>query len=368
MSESSAGGWDQEFRPVEGREGIDFASRDGRTVVDVQLSPQGMRGVYAGLMSLGLFLSRAPSVSRGYLLLDASRLSKERLLRQWHSLKNVLKPEITDRLSLVAIKGGESIAEPDDDYSHWLADAFRKSQYATALDRSPTLGLRQFVRQRYFEVVKVLLIRWLLRQGPIPLGQLARLVGCTYPTVREALHQLVNKDYIKRYTNRTVELARFPHGTWGELVALSSRIRRPVRFVDKSGQKPDPQFLLKQLERLRLPAIGIGGVVAAAHWHPDFDLHGLPRLDLVVHAPDGAVNLAFVKRLDPALKEADSSSDSSVLVVHPLLRAQSIFLTSPETPLPLADPVETTLDLVEMGLPVQAGQLLQHLRKESRVS
>src|SRR5438128_710237 len=117
MSDSPAGGWEQAFQPVKGRQGIEFASRDGRTVVNVQLRPQGMRGVYAGLMSLGLFLSRVPSVNRGCLLLDATRLSKERLLREWRSLKNLLKPEITDRLSLVAIRGGESITEPDDEYA-----------------------------------------------------------------------------------------------------------------------------------------------------------------------------------------------------------------------------------------------------------
>lgn len=324
--------------------------------------------MYAGLMSLGLFLARMPSVNRGCLIIEATRLSKERLLREWHSMKDLFRREIADRLSLVAIGRDESLVEPDDQYMHRLADAFKTAQLPDLLHRSSRHSLRQFGRQPYFEVVKVLLIRWLLKDGPIAIGQLARSVGCAYPTVREALHRLTNKQYIKRFSNRTVELTRFPHDTWGELVALSSRIRRPVRFVDVSGQKPDTHFLLKQLERLRPPSVGIGGVAAAALWHPDFDLHGMPRIDLVVHAPSGATNLGFVKGLDPALKETENSSDSPVLVVHPLNRAESLFQTRPDTQLPIADPIETALDLVEMGLTVQAGQLLQHFRPESRVS
>ena len=368
MSESPGTWWEQEFHPVKGQEGIDFVSQDGKTVVDVQLGPQGMRGVYAGLMSLGLFLARVPSVNRGCLIIEANRLSKERLLREWHRLKNLFRPEIAERLSLVALGKGESFMEPNDEYLQRLADAFKISYLSDFLERFPHAVRRPFGQPRYFEVVKVLLIRWLLNQGPIAIGKLAGMVGCTYPTVREALHQLDQKQYLKRYSNRTVELAGFPQEAWGELVALSSRIRRPLRFVDRSGQKPDPHFLLKQLERLRPLSIGIGGVVAAARWHPDFDLHGMPRLDLVLHAPKGATNLGFVKQLDPALKETEIPSDSPVLVVHPLLRAESLFQTRPETPLPIADPIETALDLGEMGLTRQAGQLLRHFRTECRVS
>jgi hypothetical protein len=107
-------------------------------------------------------------------------------------------------------------------------------------------------------------------------------------------------------------------------------------------------------------------VIAGRRWDPQFDLNGIPRLDLVLHAPGGGrrTNLEFVRRLDPALKP-NAAVGSSVLVVHPLYRADPLFHRDPAEPLPVADQVETIFHLNEMGLTAQADALLARLRASS---
>ena len=114
--------------------------------------------------------------------------------------------------------------------------------------------------------------------------------------------------------------------------------------------------------------VAYGGVVAARHWQANFDLNGTPRIDLVVHCPNQLVDLGFVKKLDPALKENTGRSfdDSPTVVIHPITRREPDFTKNADGGLPIADPVETALDLTEMGLTAQANNLFSHFRKEVR--
>ncbi len=118
---------------------------------------------------------------------------------------------------------------------------------------------------------------------------------------------------------------------------------------------------------MRPSRVALGGVAAARHWHSDFDLHGIPRLDLLLHTPGDNVDLDFVKKLDPALRQIDDYDESPVLVVRPLRRADPLFERVPNTSLPFADPVETALDLNDLGLTAQANQLFAHFRPEVRL-
>ena len=213
----------------------------------------------------------------------------------------------------------------------------------------------------------MLIRRWLLREGSIPIGKLAEQVGCTYPTVKEALEQLEQRRNIIRNSNRSVELAKFPKSSWSDLLVISGNPRRAFRYRDASGEKTDFDRLLKRLARMKLPRVALGGVAAARHWHSDFDLHGTPRLDLLVHTPGDTVDLSFVKKLDPALRRIEDYDESPVLVVRPLQRADPLFEHVPGTSLPFADPVETALDLCDLGLTEQASQLLAHFRPEVRL-
>lgn len=200
------------------------------------------------------------------------------------------------------------------------------------------------------------------------IGELKEQVGCSYPTVRKSLSRPSIRHAVRTTSNRGVELKAFPHEAWRELVALANSQATSIHFRDLSGEKQAPLGLLKRLEKEKLPHLALGGVLAARFWHPDFDLNGTPRLDLVYHAPQGKVNLDFVRRLDPALTRVDGSPDSAVLVVHALIREVPSFTERKGSNMPYADPVETALELHDLSLTTQADQLLTHLRSEVRLA
>jgi hypothetical protein len=359
-------GWQYELSPYRQQGArIVYISRDGTTLVDVQKHPMGARSLHSGIMRLALFVNHRPEIKRACLLLVGLRLSRQRLLREWQAVRSVLTSDIARRLSLAVIDREGIWTEPEDEYLHRIAEAWGPVG-ASRIDSTETI-VKPVAGQKFFEVAKVLLCRWLRREGAIPIGRLAEQVGCTYPTATLALRRLERKRSIVRHTNRSVELSRFPKQTWSELVALSGRMRRSLRYVDVSGEKTDPQRLLNRLNRLKPAGVALGGVEAARRWHSDFDLHGTPRLDLVLHAPQGRMDLGFMRQLDPALKRTDNESQFAVIVVHPLLRANPLFEGEAGASLPFADPIETVLDLHELGLMVQAGQLLGHLRPETRL-
>jgi len=360
--------WRQEFSPDKGGRKADYLSRDGKTLVEIQEDPMGVRGLHIGVIRLALSISHRPEIKRACLVMVGPRLSRDRLLREWRSVTSVFTFDVAHRLSIVGIDRHGTWTDPEDEYLHRIAKALEPLVLGASHVDSTEAVVKPVGGQKYFEVAKVLLCRWLRREGAIPIGRLAAQAGCTYPTVALALRRLERRRSIIRHSNRSVELSRFPQETWNELCALSGRMRRRIRYVDVSGEKPDVQQLLKRLERMEPPRLALSGVVAARFWHSDFDLHGTPRLDLVLHAPQGRADLAFMRKLDPALKPTDDEGRPAVVVVHLLPRPDPLFESETGRTLPYADPVETALDLHELGLTVQAGQLLTHLRPETRLS
>jgi hypothetical protein len=358
--------WHQEFIPDKECGKANYISRDGKTLVEIQRNLAGTRGLHVGVLRMALSVARRPEMQRACLVLVGPRLSRDRLLREWKALTKLFTLNVMHRLSIVAIDPEGFWTEPEDEYLQQIARVLQ-ADFPQMSHLGSQAGVKPVVGQKYFEVVKVLLSRWLRREGAIPIGKLAEQVGCSYPTVTQALKRLDRRRSIIRHSNRAVELGRFPQETWNELIALSSTMRQSFRYVDVSGEKPDPQHLLSRLERLKPPGVALSGVVAARFWHPDFDLHGTPRLDLVLHAPRRRVDLAFMRELDPALKLTENPSPSAVLVVHPLLRHDPWFTGEVGVRLPVADPVETVLDLYELGLTAQAGQLMTHLRPDLRL-
>jgi hypothetical protein len=358
--------WCKEFSAFEQGD-IDYISRDKRTAVEVKQSSHGSRGLYAATMRLAIFLTHHSHVRRGCLVLNRTRLSLERLREEWYQCKAVFQESVSCRLAIVVVEDRESWIEPDDPYIRRIAQVFesaardRRNGGELCVQVGPRRG------QMFYEILKVLICRWLQRQGPIPLGKLAEDVGCSYPTVRKSLERVSLRKFLGFTSSRSVELKAFPHAAWNELLALSPTMRNSLRFRDRTGDKPAPEGLLKRLKKIRQPLLATSGVLAARFWHSDFDLHGTPRLDLVYHAAGGEVDLSFVRRLDPALALDEDMSASPALVVHPVARAASLFVENVNGNLPWADPVETALDLCDMSLTVQANQLLTHLRPETRL-
>ena len=357
--------WLAEFSPVASGP-VDYLSRDGKMAVAVQRAAFGSRGLYSAVLQLSIFLERNPSVEKACLVLSRTRMSLPRMQAEWEASKKVLRSSIARRLSVVVMEAGTTWVDPDEPDFRRIAHAI---EFARHNGQELLSGaVRQPPGQKTYEVVKILLNRWLQGLGPIPVGELSAQAGCSYPTVRKALDKPSVRSVLSFTSSRSVEFRAFPHDAWRELIALSGTLRGSLQFRDRSGDKPSPQGLLRRLERARPPHVALGGVIAARHWHSDFDLHGTPRLDVEYHAPNGIVVFDFVKELDPALTQTSDPTEAAILVIHPLVRAASMFREESRKRLPWADPVETALDLCELSLTSQANQLLTHLRPEVRLA
>lgn len=314
----------------------------GRVRVLAKEHMAGVRDLQAALFQLALSASQDRG-RKACLVTRMDRISKERLQQEWKNVQRVFSPAIASRLALVVLIEDAAWASSEDpDLARILAHVKRAGSQAP----------KPAHRFKFFEVFKVLLGQWLLKRGPMTMQELMRRTGCSYPTAAEAVDRLP----VTRRSDRSVELAAFPHQSWREMLALLRVIREPMGFKDVSGRPPDFNGLLRRLTKAAPPSVALGGVHAARFWHRGFDLHGTPRIDLVVHAP---VDASFVTRADPALQPA---ADDPTIVIHPLYRAQPLFEPDPKGRLPIADPVETLLDLYELKLTDQADALIRHLK------
>ncbi len=334
-----------------GVDGPDFVSPGGSLLVEVKVGQGGARDLRAAVAQLALHARDFPE-ARVVLLLLRARMSATGLRAEWDRLQTVLLPEIASRLGLVALLEGDSVIAPDDEALRTLAE--NAAEVAIETKRARV--------DRSFEVMRVLLARWLLGQGRIAIGELQRQTGLSHPSVSKGLAAL--GDTVERRSDRGAVLRTFPQERWSQLLALAPTIRQTAPFVDQSGRGGDPQRLLDRLSRALPAGVAVGGVVAARHWHPGLDLHGLPRLDVSVHAPEGLMDKGFVERLDPALVPAPVGAPP-LLVLHAVPRSESLFAQDGGAPPRIADPVEALLDLHELRLVDQADALLRHLRRKA---
>ena len=355
--------WKGHFRA--GRKGEpDYVSLDDQTVVEHSENYHGVRGLHADMMGLAAALREKPPGTRGGLVIRRGRISNQRLREAWESGKSALRTELARRLFIVVLDADDPWCDPSDAHVANISRAFT----AAEKPKNASLLIRPQSGHKYYEILKVLLLHWLHKDGPQPLGKVGDEVGCTYPTIRGALRRPVLKKYVRRLSMREVELTAFPLQAWQELVALSATHRQSIVFVDRSGTRPSSQDLRKRVLRLGRADVAFGGILSARHWDKTFDLHGTPRINLALHAEDGQADVGFVRRIDPALKVSEESNATAALVVHPIFRAKSFFSSSKRQKELYADPIETVLDLYEMGLNAQAYELLRSFRPEVRVS
>ena len=293
---------------------------------------------------------------RAFLVLVEPAVSEARLHEEWSKAKDVLSRTVADSLCLVVIKDGE----PTGDVKEMPSSLKRR---LNRLCKSDEIG-RHLKRPKYqFEVLKLLVRQWLLGKGPVKTKWLMEKIDCSYPTVARVLDGLRGELRFGPY--RTIELARFPHKAWQELLALSDEVRATVRFKDTSGQPRSPKSLLKRLMRLDLENVALGGTMGAREWHPLLDLEGDPRFDICVHAPGSSLDLDFVEKLDPALREIENPKEPASLVVH-VVRRQMSFFDEERAVGRLADPVECLLDLHELRLESQAREFVKFLSEMRR--
>jgi hypothetical protein len=305
------------------------------------------RVLRAELMAMASLVARDPSRTATVRLVRP-RLSEERLEEEWRAAAGALRPAVLSRLSLqVVFPSGRSRLFGA---SRGVPPEARFGNEATRTD-----GIRLPPRDLSFAVEKLLVWAWLKRRGPLTRKWLERTAGCSYPTVASVVKRLGSA--VRRHPDRRIELTHVPREEWARLFALSGDARSVMKFGDRSGQLESPAALLRRLGKVAPEGVAVGGVAGARHYHPELDLVGLPRLDFSVHAPTRDVEIDFVARLDPALKQVEDRTEPAVLVLHFVRHEDPLFTLNPGG-LPWADPVECLFDLNEAGLEAQALEFL----------
>ena len=302
-----------------------------------------------GLMQLAYEMAQKPD-AWGFLVLPDVAITVDRLRDEWQRVAAILRPDLLDRLTLCVGDRDHLIGiprDPDGRTQRFLSKYF-------AAERSPRLSRGD----ASFVILKILLHQWLTVGDPVTTDWLAQTAGYSYPTVANALAGLGS--LIERQTNRKISLRWFPRDQFAHMLATSDRARGTARFADRSAQPRSPESHVRRLEKLKIPYLAIGGVLGAAHYFPDLDLAGVPRLDLSQWDSGEGLNLAFIEQLDPALQRVRDPLEPATVVVHQVRHANSLFRLR-EGGLRWADPVECLLDLHEAHLATQAAQFLKAL-------
>jgi hypothetical protein len=315
--------------------------------VEVKSEMHGLRNLRASLLELSYWLTEHRN-TRGILVLANSRISQERLEKEWTFAERTLQPDVTHRLSIALLRDDRYIGLPQDlgsDFRVWLDELVQRE--------TKSRGVKS--RESFYDVLEVLVHQWLLGKGPVTREWLMKTVGCSYPTVATSLRRLESS--LRQHSDRRVELGFFPRDEWWRLLAIADKVRSTSHFVDRSGQPQTAESLLRRLKKLGRDDIAVGGVAGARHYQPDLDLAGTPRVDLSVHSRGRTIDLGFVSELDPALQKSKSREESSRVVVHVVQRVDSLFERSHDG-LVWADPVECLLDLHENRLEAQAQEFV----------
>ena len=326
----------------------------GDKLIEVRFGVDSLRSIRASLFQVAYSMARSQGHS-GYLVLVDPKISDGRLLEEWRAAKDVLRPEIVDRITICATHGGQRRGLPNEpDLNSWkiLDEVIDEERAGTGAQR---IGRPDF----YAVVLQILLNRWLAKAEPITSDELANAAGCSYPTVHRAVQRLGS--ILDRTSDRRVSLSWFPSDEFARLVALSPQVRCTARFADRSGQPRTLDSLLSRLRKLGRGSLAVGGVLGARHYFPALDLIGAPRLDISIHCPAQEMDLGFISELDPALKIVGDPREPASVVVHAVRRKDSLFDPGEPGGLPWADPIECLLDLHEAGLEAQAREFMEHL-------
>jgi hypothetical protein len=336
--------------PIENFSGFRADAVTGEAIFEVLVETRDARRLRATLMELAR-VANADKARRVILVLEEPTITESRLQEEWKGAASVLRPELFARLSMAIHQSGKWTGIPVPPAPSELSVLEEILQHE--LSRKPASATRKSAAHQ--EILRILIHQWLLGKGPVAVNLLMEISGTSHPTVSRALERLDH--YLKRHSDRSVELRIFPREEWARLLAVSDDVRDTVRFVDRSGQARSSESLLRRLSQLQRPDIAVGGVLGAKHYQPALDLVGNPRLDLSVHSGRKNADLSFVNRLDPGLERTVRRDESPSLVIHTIRRAESLFQPGEEG-LPWADPVECLLDLHEARLESQALEFL----------
>lgn len=318
----------------------------GGKIFEVLVEPRDLRRIRAALMDMAR-VAAATRARKVVLVLEEPHITHARLRDEWDGAASVVRPALFARLSLAIRRSGQWSGAPSPPTKTEIV--VLEEVVTHTLSEQPLRSTKG--SEAHYEILRILLNRWLLDQGPIAINVLMTLSGNSHPTVARALNKLSH--YLKRHTDRSVELRFFPRDEWARLVALADEVRTTVRFEDRSGKPRSPASLLRRLQKLEREDIAVGGVAGARHYQRSLDLIGNPRLDLSLHCSGKAMDLAFIQQLDPGLARTTRRDAEPTLVMHAVRRAHTLFERS-EDGQQYADPVDCLLDLHDLRLEPQA--------------
>ncbi|TAK22781.1 MAG: hypothetical protein EPO40_28010 [Myxococcaceae bacterium] len=354
----------------EGNESYDFLSRDKQQALEFKFAFHGVRDLHAAAIQLALQLtprpelwetSLGPRLRRVILVAYVGRISLGRIEEEWKRVLDALRPDLPQRLALVAVAAEGAVTVPPHDRElGWLAQCALASLNPDAQTKRRALQTMTWT-EKAFDVWMVLLDAWLGREAPLLMSEIARRSRCSTPTVAATVRHLEDRNEVSRTSARRAGLRSLPRGSLGEILVLADHLRGTVRYVDGSGRRPDPEDLLQRVGTKAPASVAVGGVAAARQYVPAFDLNGLPRVDVTTLEQDAS---SWVARLDPALRPATHQERSPVLVVHHRRRAAPDEPSGRREPYPLASPAEVLLDLYDLRLTEQADDFVQTLRRK----
>jgi hypothetical protein len=341
-------------RPVGGhlRRRVDAVA--GHLIFEYKPQIRDLRILQAGVMGLAQVLQEEPN-RRAILIIENTRISEQRMEAEWKSYINLFNPSIVERLGIAIFEEEELVQVHGS-----LHQEEKKVMEEVRSKLSSKLPLRKKrSRDSFLDLSRVMLIKWFRGTGPLKVNQLCLLTGFSYPTVAAGLKKM--ERYLKRHSDRSVELKEFPGEIWQKLLADSETVRAPIALA---AQKPRPiEVLLENLESYSAIEVGYGGIIGARHYLPRIDLIGIHRLDLTVKTVREERIQKLIRRLDPALKPVKSGQSCQV-VIHRLFRPRTLFQDSPTGK--VADEVECLLDLHEARLEQQATELMEHFIRKAK--
>jgi len=328
-------------------------SMQGDSAILPLVRVRAVRTVRSGLLELTYKLSECPGC-RGLLALVDCRLSRQRVEHEVEQARRVLRPDVMSRLQVLFLSAEQDIGESLRSAGLGEQEAGRVEE---ALSRIRPARTRRIPRAAQDLVFEYLLNAYLLGKGPLTTESVMRATGYSYPPVAKALEVL--EPFVRRHSDRRLELACFPYKEWRRYLGVYERGRFADKFESPAGMARSPDQLLSKLSKLQQPGVAISGVHAARHYFPDLDLVGAPRLDLCLHMPRGYSESRLPARLDPALESADFDSAHPALVIWPVYRSVSMFdADGGDQGLEWADPVSCLLALHDARLETQAQELV----------
>lgn len=287
---------------------------------------------------------------QGRLDVVAPVISESTVRQEWDRLLPAIAPTVRSRMSLAVEHAGGIVAE-------------ETAGYAGATDAVP------LNRPNYrFEVLRLLLAGGLDR-SPSSFRHLLKGIGASQTPIRAALSALKAADLVHTQgrslcviaddlsLERLAQIRALPQTTRFRF-ARGAHIRPPAQLLERAA------LLLGSSSPTDWRSLALSGAAAAHVDAPSLDLLGMPRLDLVAHAPRDAKGLdtRFVHRLDDGLEQEPNVLAPAPVVVTLVRADDPAFRHAAPAGPRLANRADVFLSLLDMGLRSQALQYARALR------